>query len=87
VQQGTPAILPCLTLDTITKDIDHIDFIKFDIEAAEHEVLRHGGAWIYKTRSIFVEVHDVSNDVVRNLIQDRGFVVVKEGFELIWAER
>lgn len=87
-QQGRAiAVLPCLTLDTITNHLESIDFIKFDIEAAEHEVLRRGGNWVEKTKSMFIEIHDVSNTTVRNLVKDLGFDVYHEEFEKIWAER
>lgn len=78
-------MVPCLTLDTITKDLELVDFIKFDIEASEHQILAAGGDWVDKTRSIFVEIHDVSNDNIRRAITNLGFRVVKEDFELIWA--
>lgn len=83
--QGTPAVMPCLTLDSITKHLSHIDYIKFDIEASEHEVLRHGGDWVEKTNYIFVEIHDVSNDRVKELCSDLGFKIVREEFEKVWA--
>ncbi len=85
VQQGTPAVLQCVTLDEVTKDCNAIDFIKFDIEAAEHEVLRHGGEWVRKTRYLFIEIHDINNDAVRTLAQNLGFVVTREEHEKIWA--
>lgn len=85
--QGYLTTLPCTTLDDITSHLNYIDFIKIDIEAAEHEVIRHGGAWVEKTRSLFVEIHDVSNDTVRGLLEMQGFTITNEEFEKIWAIR
>lgn len=79
--------LPCATLDTLTSSLDKIDFIKFDIEASEHEVLGLGGDWVKKTRSVFIEIHDETNDNVRNLVLDLGFKIDREEFEKIWASK
>lgn len=86
-QQGPLTMLKCSTLDTITSSLHRIDFIKFDIEAAEHEVLRFGGEWVDKTREIFIEIHDTTNDTIRNLVKDLGFTVTREEFEKIWASK
>lgn len=77
--------LPCLTLDTITADLPYIDFIKFDVEGSEHYILGAGGDWVTKTKSIFVEIHDITNDNVAALVRDLGFKIVREEFEKIWA--
>ncbi len=79
--------VPCTTLDAITYDMEHVDFIKMDIEGAEHSVLTLGGEWVKKTSSIFVEIHDVTNDNIRAMLQNLGFEIVKEGFEIIWGVR
>lgn len=77
----------CTTLDQITFQYDAIDFIKFDIEGAEHSILALGGDWVEKTRSIFLEIHDYTNDNIRAALQRLGFEIVNEGFELIWGVR
>lgn len=82
---STTVTLPCVTLDTITADYESIDFIKFDVEGAEHYILGAGGDWVNKTKSMFVEIHDTTNDNVTALIRDLGFKVVREEFEKVWA--
>lgn len=87
IRQGTnlDLDLPCTTIDALTIQFDKIDFIKFDIEASEHAVLSAGGDWVDKTSNVFVEIHDNTNDNVRNLLLNLGFKIAKEEFERIWA--
>lgn len=69
-----------VTLDDIVwrniKDRKPIDFIKFDIEGAEREVIKHGGDWVKLTRNLVVELHDgYSKEECRQDLENYGFIV------------
>lgn len=92
VHPNAPSTCPvitvnCTTIDELTKEVEKIDFIKMDIEGAEHEILQAGGDWVDKTQNIFVEIHDVTNDNIRKYLNNLGFDIVQEGFELIWGSK
>jgi FkbM family methyltransferase len=50
---------PAFSIDTLLDDlaVDTVDFVKMDIEGAEEHVLRHGGPWCDRVRSMKVEIH------------------------------
>jgi FkbM family methyltransferase len=52
--------VPGLTLDTLMqeKGIQHVDFLKLDIEGSEREVMANSGKWIDRVGAISAELHD-----------------------------
>jgi FkbM family methyltransferase len=50
---------PAFSIDTLLDDfaVDTVDFVKMDIEGAEEHVLRHGGRWCDRVRSMKIEIH------------------------------
>jgi FkbM family methyltransferase len=56
--EGTRPV-PAITLDGLMAQHDGlVDYVKMDIEGAEHDVLRHNVGWARRVRAIRVEVHD-----------------------------
>jgi len=70
------------TMNDIVKEnkLDHIDFIKMDIEGAEYEVFRHDLQWLDITRQIKVEIHNGQHvfDLIRERLDQYGFITEKD---------
>ena len=49
-----------LSVDSILEhfELDEVDYVKMDVEGTERDVLREGGRWPGRVRSIKVEVHE-----------------------------
>lgn len=61
--------------DFIGREHKTIDFIKFDVEGEEKNILKHGGEWPYKTKCVKVEVHnDYSIEECSEDLQRLGFM-------------
>jgi FkbM family methyltransferase len=60
------------------RDNKPVDFIKFDIEGAERDVIKHGGDWVKLTTCLKVEVHDgYSVEECVSDLEGYGFIVEK----------
>jgi FkbM family methyltransferase len=74
-----------ISVETLTRDIPVIDFVKSDVEGAEWELFTEGAPWLDRVRSVAVEVHPrdrVSefSDLLRGLgfdaLEDRSGITV-----------
>jgi len=70
-----------ITVDKIMNDyeLDKIDILKIDIEGAEKEVFSDSSAWILKTNSLIVELHECMKDGC-----NRSFYNGSNGFDSEW---
>jgi hypothetical protein len=57
--------------------LDHIDFLKMDIEGAEFSIFRDSSHWLDRVDNLAMEVHNtVGNpDEIIKRLQDKGFRV------------
>jgi FkbM family methyltransferase len=60
-----------------TYEIDHIDFLKMDIEGAEFGIFRDSVHWLDRVDNLAMEVHNMVGDPtdIINRLQQRGFRV------------
>ena len=70
------------TLQQIIKDhhLTVIDYVKMDIEGAEHEIFQYDLDWLDITRQIKIEIHDgpAILEFIWEKLANRGFAVVKD---------
>ena len=84
--------IPVLSLDTIAKRLpfSYIDFIKFDIEGTEKEILKRNGKWWSLTKKMKIEIHSpyTVEECVEDLLK-RDFIPVidKSHPACVYAER
>jgi FkbM family methyltransferase len=67
-----------------------VDFVKMDIEGAEFDIIKQGGAWTNKVRNLLVEVHGLNeknthNNVkrVKKMLEEKDFIVKRH--EIHWS--
>lgn len=72
-------IAPPITLDEIMTKVglDHIDFLKIDIEGSEFGLFSKPGEWISKTEKIAMEIHPQFGNpvIITNTLKKAGFQV------------
>jgi FkbM family methyltransferase len=64
--RGTVMKVPCVTLEDLAKQsgVEHVDFIKMDIEGSELDVIHNGKAFIQKHRpKLIIEPHVVNGNL------------------------
>ncbi|OIR05731.1 2-O-methyltransferase NoeI [mine drainage metagenome] len=49
--------IPCIDFMEVLKNHAEIDFLKMDIEGAEHSVIKHCSAHLHKIKNMFIEYH------------------------------
>lgn len=54
---GTALTVTGYSLQTLLADDDHVDYLKVDIEGAEHEILSNHTGWADKVGCVSVEIH------------------------------
>ena len=72
-------IAPPITLDEIMTKVglDHIDFLKIDVEGSEFGLFSKPGEWISKTEKIAMEIHPQFGNpvIITNTLKKAGFQV------------
>lgn len=76
--KSTAVTVPCVAMKDILAQHPHVDFLKFDIEGAELDVLQSCRSELGRVEMMFVEYHSLTNqpqrlDEVLKLIQEAGF--------------
>jgi len=74
-------------VDTITLmeiDLDHIDFLKIDIEGAENYILDHLNKFLYKVENLFIEYHSFIHEnqnlsKILEILEKNGFRYYLQG--------
>jgi len=67
----------CITLDDLLKDIDHIDFMKVDVEGHELNIFRN---YSFRVKPNFIKVeHKHVDDIeLKSILEDKGYIVWTE---------
>jgi FkbM family methyltransferase len=80
-------LIPQMTLDTLTRDLDRIDFLRTNIEGAEKLMIRGMKDSIHKVQNVCISCHDFLADDGRNEnFRSKAEVVPfleQAGFEII----
>jgi len=74
---GGAKVAPAITLPQLFTDqgVEHVDYLKMDIEGAEAEVLASPTGWIERVQNISLEVHPPATlEGCRARLNDLGFV-------------
>lgn len=54
-------------------DLDHVDYLKMDVEGAEYELLQGNPDWLDRVHAMNIELHDGRIEFVVRLLRERGF--------------
>lgn len=54
--------IPCIDFAEVLKNHNEIDFLKMDIEGAEHSVIRHCSTQLHRIKNMFIEYHGKVSD-------------------------
>lgn len=70
---------PSFTIPSIMNicNIQHIDFLKIDIEGAEQVLFQHDLKWLQSVNNIVIEIHDSGTNILyREKLSEKGFLVM-----------
>lgn len=70
-----------VTLDSLTTEMERIDWLLIDVEGSENLVLRGGSRSLEITSTLIVEVWDKNDEEVTTMIKGSGFTILSKEFE------
>lgn len=73
--------VPCMTLDTLLKEVDHVDFMKIDVEGHELNILE-SYSFRVKPKMLKVEHKHVDDIKLRSLLEGHGYMVWTEADDI-----
>jgi len=81
-------LAPAYTIDTLMSitDVEHIDFLKMDIEGAEAEVVQENSPWLRHVKVLNLEVHlrSISAEEGKRRLEASGFRGVPDAHNPKW---
>jgi FkbM family methyltransferase len=80
---GRKDTLPCMTLDTLIaeNEIDHIDFLKLDVEGHETNIIE-SYSWIIKPTFIKLEHWHIDDKNMKRMLESQGYLVYTESRDI-----
>jgi FkbM family methyltransferase len=75
--------LPCITLDTLIADneIDHIDYLKLDVEGHETNIIE-SYSWKIKPTFIKLEHAHIDDIKMKSMLESQGYLVYNENRDM-----